>query len=273
MEQQQFNEILALLGRPQPGGIHPYGVVDSTMTIGQTLAREGAPQGAVVLAEGQTAGVGRLGRSFASPPGQGIYLSLILRPRPGASVSWLTPLAGLAVCRAVEEEAGLSPELKWPNDVILQGRKLCGILTQTALGDGDIRHAVVGVGLNLTQELFPPELADKAISLRMAGAGVTRPRMTAALIRHLTDLLVERAAYEAMPGELMDELRRRSCTLGREIKLVDRQGETLGFAVDLDQEGGLIVDTPQGRRVVSSGEVSVRGLLGYLPQEIEGGSP
>ncbi len=255
----------ALLDRPQPGGIHCRGAVDSTMTVCRGLAEAGAPEGAVVLADAQTAGVGRMGRPFASPAGQGVYLSMVLRPRSGRGVQWLTSLAGLAVCRALEELCGPGPRLKWPNDVILQGRKICGILVQTSLGAGGVDYGILGAGVNVGQTSFGGELADKAVSLKMAGWDVPRPRVAAALIRHLNALLVDRHVYEEMPAELIRELKDRSCTLGQEVLLVDRDGETPGLAVDLDPGGGLVVQTARDRRVITSGEVSVRGLLGYLP--------
>ena len=168
--------------------------VDSTNTVCKRLAADEAPDGTVVMADCQTAGRGRRGRSFSSPRGMGLYLSVLWRPAcPPESLLPLTALSAVAVCRAVERAGGVSPAIKWPNDLVLGGRKLGGILTELSLEgeSGHVDYVIVGIGLNCRQraEDFPPELADMATSLDMAlPQQVKRSALAAALMEEL-DLL------------------------------------------------------------------------------------
>ena len=163
--------------------------VDSTNLRARQLAAEGAADGTVVVADRQTAGRGRLGRSFQSPGGQGIYLTALLRPDlPPERLSPVTAMAGVAVCRAVERLCGVSPGLKWPNDPVLDGKKLCGILTELSL-EGEtarVQELVLGIGINVSQrpEDFTPEVREIATSLVQAlGHAVSRPALAAEIIR------------------------------------------------------------------------------------------
>lgn len=262
------SEIQKLLGHPQPGGLHLLEEVDSTMEACRRLGEAGAPEGAAVLAEHQTAGVGRMGRSFDSPAGDGVYCSLLLRPRREEALQLLTSYAGLAACRALERAAGCAPAVKWPNDLILNGKKVCGILTRLHTARGGEPFVVVGIGVNVCQTAFPEELADKAISLAMAGSPVDRAAVAAALLGELDRIFLEERSLASRPPEMLEELRRRSCTLGRQVMVSSPgNGGFSGIARDLDPLGGLIVETPEGLRTVTSGEASVRGLWGYLPKE------
>ena len=228
--------------------------VDSTNLRARQLAAEGAADGTVVVADRQTAGRGRLGRSFQSPGGQGIYLTALLRPDlPPERLSPVTAMAGVAVCRAVERLCGVSPGLKWPNDPVLDGKKLCGILTELSL-EGEtarVQELVLGIGINVSQrpEDFTPEVREIATSLVQAlGHAVSRPAL---------------AAGET--GPYLAEYRRRCVNLGRTVRLLrpDGGGET-AEALDIDEEFGLVVRRPDGAvKTVRSGEVSVRGLYGY----------
>ena len=244
--------------------------VDSTNTEAQRLILEGAEDGLVVVADHQTKGAGRMGRPFLSPAGVGIYLSMVVEPHCTLeALNLLTSYAGLAVCLAIEEHTDLRPAIKWPNDVILEEKKVCGILTKL-VSDGEnnrISHAIIGIGINVGQEEFPPELRDKAISLRQAGGeGFCRPRLAATLIQVLDRIFFEEKWLQTTPPEALEQLKERSCTLGREVLVITPREERRGKAVDLDCWGGLVVDFPQGRETVTFGEVSVRGVLGYLPQ-------
>lgn len=252
-----------------PGGRNAlvlcYEELDSTITHGQRLILEGIPDRTVILADRQTGGMGRMGRSFLSPGGVGIYLSYLLAPGCGGEgLSLLTSCAGLAVCGAIAACTGLEPRIKWPNDIILDRRKVCGILTRLVSDgeDGSISWAVIGIGINVSQEEFPPELAEKAVSLRMAGRTVLRAELAAELIRRLDALFSADGWKEGDPA-IVAELRRLSCTLGRPVVVISPTGEERGEAVDLAPDGSLLVRFPDGVRPVGSGEVSVRGLLGY----------
>ena len=160
-------------GRQAP--VYSYEELDSTITQGQRMVLEGVPDRTVILADRQTAGAGRMGRSFLSPGGVGIYLSYLLVPGCGGEkLSLLTSCAGLAVCGAISACTSLAPRIKWPNDIILSGKKVCGILTRLVSDgeDGSIGWAVIGIGINVQQESFPAELADKAICIGKLRGGL-----------------------------------------------------------------------------------------------------
>ena len=253
------------LPAPRSAPVLCFEELDSTITHGQRLILEGTPDRTVVIADRQTGGMGRMGRSFLSPGGVGVYLSYLLVPGcSGERLSLLTSCAGLAVCGAISACTGLEPRIKWPNDVILNRRKVCGILTRLVSDgeDGSISWAVIGIGINVGQREFPPELADKAVSLRMAGRPVLRAELAAELIRRLDGIFSAGGWKEGDPA-LLGELRCLSCTLGQPVVGVSPTGEEQGEAGDLAPDGSLLVRVPGGIRAVSSGEVSVRGLLGY----------
>nr|WP_325213140.1 biotin--[acetyl-CoA-carboxylase] ligase [uncultured Oscillibacter sp.] len=228
------------------------------------------PDGAAVTAESQTAGRGRMDRSFQSPKGQGIYLSVLLHPAlPPDRLPPATALAGVAVCAAVERVCGLRPGLKWPNDPVLNGKKLCGILTELSLEaeTGRVQSLVLGIGINVGQrpEDFSPEVREVATSLlQVLGKPVSRPRLTAALLEEL-----DRAYGALLAGDLSEYLAayRRDCVnLGKTVQLIPFGGgeRETARAVDIDGDFSLVVRGEDGKeRAVRSGEVSVRGLWGY----------
>lgn len=242
--------------------------VDSTNTYAKRLAAEGAADGTVVLAAHQTAGRGRMDRSFQSPRDKGIYLTALLRPSlPPERLLPVTALAGVAVCDAVEEVCGLRPGLKWPNDPVLHGKKLCGILTELTMDpDTGGLALVLGIGLNVEQTAsdFSPEVAETATSLAMElGEPVSLSAVAAALIRAL-----DRLYATLRGGDLAAYLAayRRDCVnLGKTVQLIASDGsrETVE-AVDVDAQFGLVVRSADGgERTIRSGEVSVRGMYGY----------
>ena len=242
--------------------------VDSTNTRAKELALAGEPEGLVVVADCQTAGRGRMGRSFQSPRGKGVYLTALLRLElPPERLMIATALAGVAVCGAVEDVCGLSPGLKWPNDPVLNGRKLCGILTELSLEaeTGRLQYLVVGIGVNALQEAedFSPEVAAIATSLAAElGRPVSRPALAAALIARLDRLRT--ALVSGDTEAYLAEYRRRCVNLGKRVRLLYPAGEDSGEAMDVDRDFGLVVRRDDGTvTTVRSGEVSVRGLYGY----------
>lgn len=262
-------EILSHLPPAHPWGqrLYWYDCVGSTNTIAKSMASENAPHGTVILADSQTAGRGRLGRSFCSPAGSGIYMSVILRPGcPPADLMHLTCAVGTAVCDAVEAVVGIRPGIKWINDLVLQGKKLGGILTELSIDPkiGLVDHAVVGIGINCNQrpDDFPEELRPIACSAAMVtGAPVDRSRLAAEMIRTLekTDriLLSQRSA-------IMTQYRRDCVTLGSKITVIQGTSRQNGTALEVNDDGSLLVAFDDGHTAnVSSGEVSVRGLFGY----------
>ncbi len=244
--------IRSLLEAPVP--VRALESVDSTNRAAKDWALEGAPHGACVLAARQTKGRGRLGRQFFSPPG-GLYMSVILR-LPQKQVPGLTALAAVAVCRAAAETAGAELLIKWVNDLLLQGRKVAGILAEgTGSGEGD-RAIVVGVGVNAAPAEFPPELRANAGSLQLPPTPGAKERLAAAIVNHLLRF--------SRPGQpFMDEYRSRCVTLGRDVRISAETGSgTEGLAVGVDDAGALLVRTASGLVRVVSGEASIRLLDG-----------
>ncbi len=245
-----------------------YDTIDSTNTKAKELAKEGAPHGTVLIAGHQTGGRGRLGRSFSSPAGMGVYLSVILRPNClPEDLMHLTCAAAVAMCDAVEKAAGFRPKIKWINDLVFGKKKLGGILTELRPdpSTGLVDYAIVGIGINCCQSQsdFPPEIQDMAASLSMVtGKQVIPAYLAGKMIEALVDmdqtLLTKKAA-------MMDCYRKDCITLGQDVVVV--RGEEIGYgtALELDIAGGLIVRFNDGSvKTVCSGEVSVRGMYGYL---------
>jgi BirA family biotin operon repressor/biotin-[acetyl-CoA-carboxylase] ligase len=222
--------------------VHHYYRIGSTMTAAADLAREGAPHGAIVVAEQQTAGRGRLGRSWHSPRAAGIYMSLLLRPlMPAARAPVLTLAAGLAVADAVSDITSRPTDLRWPNDVLLDGRKCCGILPQMTAEAERIRHVILGIGLNVNQESFPPELAGEAVSLAQAtGRRLARADVLAAVLRQLDRRYREFAAGETA-ALIADFERRSSCARARRVSVETEPRSFTGMSEGLDACGFLLV--------------------------------
>ena len=240
---------------------------DSTNSVLKRMATDGAMDGTVVIAEQQTAGRGRLGRSFLSPSGSGIYISFLLRPqvRPDRALN-LTACTAIAVCDAIEAAVGMRPQIKWTNDILLDSRKVCGILTEMSVEgeSGALQYIVVGIGINCSQRLtdFPEELRDVAGSIDMAARiPCDRNRLCAELINAM-----DRMYADWLDGIWSVEKYRADCaTLGREVRVLRGGTSRNAFAEDIDDEFSLIVRYEDGtRETVFSGEVSVRGLEGYV---------
>lgn len=254
------------LPRPRSAPIHIYDELDSTITQGQRMALEGAENRTVIIADHQTTGAGRMGRSFLSPAGAGIYLSYLLAPEcSGEALSLLTSCAGLAVCGAITACTGLAPSIKWPNDIILDGKKVCGILTRLVSDgeNGSVGWAIIGIGINVNQTSFSGELSDKAISVQMAGGKVLRAQLAAELICRL-DEIFSGTGWQTGDPSILERLRGLSCTLGRQVVVTSPLGQQEGEAVDIAPDGSLLVRFSDGVRAVNSGEVSIRGVLGYI---------
>ena len=233
-------------------------LVDSTNTRIKQLAAQGAPDGTVYIAAAQSAGRGRNGRTFLSPPG-GLYLSMLLRPGCSAEEALsITPMAAVAACRAVKQVCGLLCGIKWPNDVVLGGKKLCGILTEAST-DKDGLFLVPGIGVNVNTEEFPPELRPVAGSLFLhSGKKTELEDLARALIQQMDELY---AAWKADKNPFLEEYRALCVNTGREVLVGDRPAKALGIAEDYS----LLVEYPDGTKEnIACGEVSVRGLYGYV---------
>ena len=220
------------------------------------LAEEGALHGEVVVAESQTAGRGRRGRAWSSPPGKNLHLSAILRPDlPPQRAPELTLVASVAACEACRK-AGVEAGIKWPNDLLVRGRKVAGILTELSAELDQIHWVVVGIGVNLNAgpDDLPPELRDVATSIAVErGQPVPRALFAAALLAEMEHWLDRHAAEGFEP--IREAWRERSVTLGREVRMDGEAGETTGIAEDIDASGALLVRTRAGIVRVVSGDV------------------
>ena len=264
-----IHSILANLPKdfPWKDRIHYFDTIDSTNTRAKLLGAQGVPHGTVLIADSQTGGRGRLGRSFHSPAGSGIYLSAILRPQCHASkLMHLTCAVGTAMCDAVEDACGLRPGIKWTNDLVFGKRKLGGILTELSLdAKGNVSYAVVGIGINCCQAEsdFPEDIRSIATSLQLqAENSVDRSRVIAAMLKRLEEMSHKLLTQKE---RIMDQYRKDCVTVNQEISVVAGENIRHGTAVAIDDEGALIVRFPDGHtEAVSSGEVSVRGMYGYI---------
>lgn len=241
--------------------------VDSTNNRLKAMAAAGAGHGTVLVADRQTGGRGRMGRTFLSPAGVGIYLSILLRPQCAPKdLMHLTCAAATAMCRAVESAAGFRPGIKWTNDLVWGTRKLAGILTELGLNpQGGVDWAVVGIGVNCCQAEsdFDPEIRDKACSLAMAaGREIRRCRVAAAMMDALYQM---DASLLTGKAEMLRFYRENCVTLGKDISLVCGEEVRHGQALDVNGEGALVVRFPDSHvEAVSAGEVSIRGMYGYV---------
>lgn len=243
----------------------------STNPDAKRLAEEGAPHGTTVVADRQTAGRGRRGRAWESPAGSSIYFTIVLRPvfSPDKA-SMVTLVTALSVADAIREETGLDAGIKWPNDIVVNGKKVVGILTEMSMTPemNEIQFLVAGVGINVNQESpedFPEELRETATSLRIeAGRRIDRARLLARILKRFEE------AYETFAQALtMSALKERyeARLLGRDavVRVLDPAGEYTGISRGITDTGELIVERENGERtLVYAGEVSVRGLYGYV---------
>lgn len=238
--------------------------VGSTNDFGKQLVFSGAADGTVILADSQTAGRGRMERVFQSPAGKGIYLTVLLQPQlPPEQFIGVTAMAGVAVCDAVETVCGIRPGLKWPNDPVLNGKKLGGILTELVLEpESGQPWIVLGIGLNIKRETFTQDVAVMATSLEQEEIHVSREQLASELIRSLDRMY---AALTAGTIEAYLTAYRRDCVnLGRQVRLIRGAQTETAAAIGIDEQFGLVVRFADGAEtVVRSGEVSVRGLYGY----------
>ena len=243
-----------------------YDTIDSTNTQAKALAKDGAPAGTVLVAGNQTSGRGRMGRSFSSPEGMGVYFSVILRPDCKAEdLMHLTCAAAVAACKAVKSASGIFPGIKWINDLACGKEKLGGILTEMSVNtNGLVDWAVVGIGINCCQRKadFPKELQSMATSLLLQTGKPCPPTLLAA---RLTEALFEMNKMLLNKPQIMDLYRQHCITLGQQILVVRGEETAYGVALDLDENGGLLVRFADGtEKIVNSGEVSIRGMYGYV---------
>ena len=236
-------------------------VTSSTNILAKELAFNGAPEGSVVVADSQSGGRGRMGRSWVSPPGVNLYFSLILRPRlPSFRVPQLTLLVAVAIHRALHDMVPeLEVKIKWPNDLLINGKKVCGVLCEMQ-SEPDLAHfVVVGIGLNVNQQEVPPELRDRATSLFLESCRLfSRPELLAAVLNHFEPL------YDAWLGEddlgfILAYLEEHSLLQSREVTIDQLNRSLTGQVTGISCTGELLLETGEGRtHRISSGEAHLR---------------
>ena len=243
-----------------------FDTIDSTNTQAKALAAAGAPHGTVLIADSQTGGRGRMGRQFHSPAGTGIYLSVILRPEcTPDKLMHLTCACAVFARQAILEETDLDCGIKWINDLVIDKRKVGGILTELSLhASGAVQYAILGIGINCCQKAgdFPEDIAPIATSLSMeSGRTVCRSHLAAQLILRFEEMSRQLLSRQ---DSIMDEYRSRCITLGQPISIQRFNTIRYAFAKDVAQDGALIAEFPDGHtEAVNAAEVSVRGMYGY----------
>lgn len=238
--------------------IHRYELLSSTNDFAARMAEDGAPEGTVVIADQQVAGRGRHGRHWSSPEGEGLYLSVILRPDLPFDQLWqIGFVAAAAAAQAIREVSGLTPQIKWPNDVLLNGRKVCGILVE-ARTEGALRPVIVGIGINVNSDRLPPEIADKATSImRETGNPASVREVETALLEQL-DALYSRYMADGF-DPIFQIWQAFDCTPGRRVSVITSDAVIDGTAVEVDSNGDLIVRRDDGTTArVTAGEVILR---------------
>ena len=247
--------------------IHYFDTIGSTNDEARRMAKSGAPHGTVLIAGQQTGGHGRRGRSFHSPAGSGIYMSVLLRPDCAPTeLMHLTCAVAVAICDAVEQAVGFRPGIKWTNDLVYGKRKVGGILTElTFTNQGMVDYAIIGIGINCQQqeEDFPEDIRSIAASLAMCSdANINTDAVAAAMVQALQKMDLQLLSAKA---RILAQYKKDCITLGQEIVLLRGDEKRYGIARDIDPEGALIVEFESGcLETVSSGEVSVRGMYGYV---------
>ncbi len=238
-----------------PGSVYYFKETESTNK--EAKLTKNVPDRSLFIAERQTGGRGRLGRSWSSPAGCGIWASICLEPDFESDISQLTLAAGLAVCRVIKNS-----KIKWPNDVLLGDKKVCGVLCESVMDEGKISRVIVGIGINVNTKSFDVELADKATSIYIeTGKKASRERLLNAISKEF--FCIYDGFIKGGFGTFRDEYIKNCVTLFRDVILVRDGLEIPAKAIDITEKGELLVEIGGVREAVNAGEVSVRGLLGY----------
>ena len=248
-----------------------YDLIDSTNTEAKKLAENGAVNGTLVIAEQQDAGKGRRGRSWVSPKGSGIWMTYILRPEIlPAKASMLTLVAALAVAAGIQKiceqnHAAVECRIKWPNDIVINGKKIVGILTEMSANPDAVNYVVIGIGINVHTNSFDASIAATASSIdRETGKYIQRSELVALVSCYLQEYYEIFLKTGDLTG-LIDEYDQMLVNIGREVRIIDPGRERTGIARGIDTQGELLVEREDGTiETVFSGEVSVRGLYGYV---------
>lgn len=240
--------------------------VGSTNRQAKLDAENGCGQGTLVVADAQTAGRGRRGRAWSSPPGTNAYFTLILKPEYDPDcVSMVTLVMALAVAEGIRVTCGVEAGIKWPNDIVADGKKICGMLTEMSMERDYIHHVVVGVGINVKRQEFAPEIAGTAASLeQICGKMVSRAQLIVNVMKAFENYYDRFEQEHSLVG-LLEQYNRLLVSLDREVCVLDPKGEYHGISRGVNARGELLVERADGHVTeVYAGEVSVRGIYGYV---------
>lgn len=246
--------------------IEHFDSIDSTNTYAKNIASDGADEGTLVISDEQVKGRGRLGRSWTSPKGTGIWMSLILRPDiEPIHAAKMTQIAAAAMNESIIRTTGLEAGIKWPNDIILNRKKVCGILTEMSAELNTVNYIVVGIGVNVNVEEFPEEISQTATSLKIeSGQTVKRKDIVVEFVKQF-EILYNAYIKEGNLQKTLEYCRNNSVTIGQKVRIIHKNETLYGEAVDLNQDGELLVKFDNGEvKPVFYGEVSVRGLTDYI---------
>ena len=252
-----------------------FDVLDSTNAYARKTAEIHFQEGMAIIADAQTSGRGRMGREWNSLPGAGIWMSIILKPSLiPEKLNIISLGAAVSVVLAVMRATGIAAGIKWPNDIVLGGRKVCGILAEMSSGIDKVDFLVLGIGINVNQDTldFPDYLRNTAVSLKVFAEKTGMPAPEPGFDRNglIREVLLEldriyKMINEGKNGEIIEEWRRQSATLGKKVRVCQGEREYAGTAVDVTEEGRLVVECNDGSMLeFISGEVSVRGMCGYI---------
>lgn len=263
-----LGELMARLPEKRSENIMYLKTVDSTNNYLRELAQNGAPDGTVVISDEQTKGKGRLGRSFSSPADSGVYLSMLMRPDSiPAQTASITAWVAVAMCDAIEAVSGIRPGIKWVNDLVINKKKVCGILTEMSVEteSGSIQYLIIGIGINVNehQSDFPEEIRHIAGSLTSeTGKRFSRAELACQMINSLDKL---RCDWPGNKKAYLEAYKNSCITIGKEVRVFRGNRETTGYAETIDDDFGIVIRFDDGsRETFTSGEVSVRGLYGYV---------
>jgi BirA family biotin operon repressor/biotin-[acetyl-CoA-carboxylase] ligase len=248
--------------------LETYETIDSTNSRAKILALDGAQEGTIVIADAQSAGRGRMDRVWISPSNKGLWMSIILKPPISPErAPELTVLAAIATVRALEDYTGLNTAIKWPNDIVINGRKLCGMLAEIQAEPEIIRSVVMGIGINVNIQRndFPPELQDIATSVLIESDKIfSRRELLFILLENLESIYYEYLKSDGL-APFIEYYKSRSATLGRNVNVIERESSFEGYALDIDKSGALMVRKNDGSiKKILSADVSVRGEKGYV---------
>ena len=245
--------------------IYYYDETDSTNVRASRLAEEGAEHGTLVVADQQDAGKGRRGRGWSSLPGTGIFMTLILKPELNPSnASMLTLVAAMAVAKGITRCTGMEAKIKWPNDIIINNKKVAGILTELSAEIDRINYIILGIGINVKTMEFSQEISEIATSLYKEGHKISRVDIIRKILKEFENLYLQYINKE-LKEETLDICRQHSAIIGKDVYLIKGEEKELVKCLDMNQEGNLVVRTKDNIiKEIMSGEVSIRGVKGYV---------